>query len=308
MKILLTGSNGMVGQNIINNLQSKNYEILTPSSNELDLLMQDEVDLYLKKNKPEFIIHAAGIVGGIEANIQRPLKFLIDNSKIGLNLINLSLNNNIDNFLNLGSSCMYPKDAKNPLIESSILDGKLEPTNEGYALAKIISLKLCEYISSAYQDKKYKTIIPCNLYGKFDNFDPKTSHMIPAAVHKIYQAHIYNKDTVEIWGDGLSRREFMLGSSFADFIFFAIKNFDSMPQNINVGIGHDYSINEYYSKISKIIGYKGKFTHNLSKPVGMHQKLVNIDKLSSFGWKNKISLEDGIKETFKFYKEINNGI
>jgi GDP-L-fucose synthase len=158
------------------------------------------------------------------------------------------------------------------------------------------------------QDKKYKTIIPCNLYGKFDNFHPKNSHMIPAAVHKIHQAHVNNKETVEIWGDGLSRREFMLGSSFADFIFFAIKNFDSMPQIMNVGIGHDYNINEYYSKISKVIGYKGKFVHDTSKPVGMKQKLVNIDKLSSFGWSNKVSLEDGIKETYKFYKEMINEI
>ena len=201
MKILLTGGNGMVGRNILAHKESKNYLILSPGRKDLDLLCPIKIDAYLQEHQPDFIIHAAGIVGGIEANIKEPRKFLSDNANIGLNLINSALKNSVDSFLNLGSSCMYPKNAKNPLEVSSILDGKLEPTNEGYALSKILALKLCEYISVENPKKNYKTIIPCNLYGKFDNFDPGSSHMIPAVIHKIYQAHINNISTVDIWGD-----------------------------------------------------------------------------------------------------------
>lgn len=307
MKILLTGSNGMVGKNILDHIDAKNYQILKPSRQELDLLSIEDIDLYLKKNKPDFVIHAAGMVGGIEANIKYPTRFLSDNAYMALNLINSADKNGINNFLNLGSSCMYPKNAKNPLRENSILDGKLEPTNEGYALAKIVSQKLCEYISLDI-NKKYKTVIPCNLYGKYDDFLPESSHMIPAVINKIHEAKKNSFDTVEIWGDGLARREFMLASSFADFIFYAIKNFSNMPQNLNVGLGEDYDINQYYYEIAKVIGYNGAFVNVLSKPIGMKQKLVNIDQLNSFGWSNKISLEDGIKETYSFYIENINGI
>jgi nucleoside-diphosphate-sugar epimerase len=308
MKILLTGGNGMVGRNILAHKESKNYLILSPGRKDLDLLCPIKIDAYLQEHQPDFIIHAAGIVGGIEANIKEPRKFLSDNANIGLNLINSALKNSVDSFLNLGSSCMYPKNAKNPLEVSSILDGKLEPTNEGYALSKILALKLCEYISVENPKKNYKTIIPCNLYGKFDNFDPGSSHMIPAVIHKIYQAHINNISTVDIWGDGTARREFMLGSSFADFIFYSIKHFKKMPQKMNVGLGYDYDINNYYSSIAKVIGYEGKFINNLDKPIGMKRKLVNIDELSFFGWSNKISLEEGIQETFNYYKEIKHEI
>lgn len=297
----------MVGRNILDHIDSKDYHFLKPSRKELDLLNIKDIDLFLKKNKPDFIIHAAGLVGGIEANIKYPTRFLSDNLYIALNLINTANLNGVNNFLNLGSSCMYPKKARNPLKEDSILDGKLEPTNEGYALAKIASQKLCEYIS-LNENKKYKTVIPCNLYGKYDDFRPGTSHMIPAVISKIHQANENSIDNVEIWGDGLARREFMLASSFADFIFYAIKNFTNMPQNLNVGLGEDFIINEYYDEIAKIIGYKGKFINNLSKPIGMKQKLVDIDKLCSFGWSNKISLQDGIIETYNFYKENINGI
>ena len=307
MKILLTGSNGMVGKNILDHIDAKKYQILKPSRRELDLLSIEDIDLYLKKNRPDFVIHAAGLVGGIEANIKYPTRFLSDNAYIALNLINSADKNGINNFLNLGSSCMYPKNAKNPLRENSILDGKLEPTNEGYALAKIVSQKLCEYISLDI-NKKYKTVIPCNLYGKYDDFLPESSHMIPAVINKIHEAKKNSSDTVEIWGDGLARREFMLASSFADFIFYAIKNFSNMPQNLNVGLGEDYNINEYYYEIAKVIGYNGTFVNNLTKPIGMKQKLVNIDQLSIFGWSNKISLEDGIKETYSYYIENINGI
>ena len=291
----------MVGKNILNHKNSVKHDFLIPSRKELDLLDYSAISSFLKKNNPILIIHAAGLVGGIEANIKKPVKFLTDNTNIGLNLINAANNNNVNYFLNLGSSCMYPRFAKNPLNENLILKGELEPTNEGYALAKIISTRLCEYICKENTSRKYKTIIPCNLYGKFDNFKSDSSHMIPAAITKIHNAYVTNKETVNIWGDGLSRREFMVGSSFADLIFYAINNFENIPQNMNVGLGNDFSINEYYKIIAKVIGFQGKFTNDLSKPTGMKQKLVDIKTLSKFGWSNKVSLEDGIIETYKYY-------
>lgn len=301
LKILLTGANGMVGKNIIDNHQCDEYTFLTPSSSELNLLNYSEINSYLAKKKPDLIIHAAGIVGGINANIKNPVKFLVDNMQMGLNLITAAKNNKIKKLLNLGSSCMYPKDINSPLCEDMILKGELEPTNEGYALAKIACAKLCEYINRESSSYLYKTIIPCNIYGKFDKFDIDNSHMIPAVINKISNALDNNLKFIEIWGNGESRREFMYAEDLADFIFYAIKNFTEMPQNINVGLGYDYSINDYYRIIADIIGYNGKFVHDLSKPVGMHRKLTDTTLLSTFGWKHKTSLSIGITKTYEYY-------
>lgn len=301
-KVLLTGSRGMVGRNILEGINSRDYSFLTPPRNELDLLNINNVNEYIKKNKPDIVIHAAGIVGGIEANIKNPVKFLHDNSLMGLNIINSALVNDVPKFINIASSCMYPKDATNPLNESMILQGSLEPTNEGYALAKILASKLCEYISNTNNNKFFKTVIPCNLYGKYDNYSENSSHMIPAVINKIYKA-MHCNDVIEIWGDGAVRREFMSASSFADFIHYALKNFEKMPQTLNVGLGYDYSILEYYNAIAEVIGYKANFKFDLSKPIGMKQKLVDIQKLENFGWRNKISLKVGLEEAYMHYKE-----
>ena len=308
LKILVTGANGMVGRNIIECESSKSYVILNPTSNELNLLDRQSVDNYIKLNKPDIVIHCAGIVGGIQANIANPVRFLVDNIQMGLNIIMASRDANITKFINLSSSCMYPRDAKNPLPEELILKGELEPTNEGYALAKVTTTRLCEYINTENENFKYKTIIPCNLYGKYDKFDPKHSHMLPAVIRKIHEAKINNLDIIDIWGDGESRREFMYASDLADFIYYALENFETMPQNINVGLGHDYTINEYYEAIANVIGYEGEFVHDLTKPVGMRQKLIDDTKLSEFGWKYKTYLNDGIKKTYNYYlKEVLNG-
>lgn len=300
-KVLITGSNGMVGKNIVEFEKNKNYILLTPKSSELNLLNRVSVDNYIKENKPDIIIHCAGIVGGIQANMANPVKFLVENTQMGLNIIMSSLEAGIKQFINLSSSCMYPRDAINPLSEKLILKGELEPTNEGYSIAKVTSTRLCEYINKENKDFKYKTIIPCNLYGRYDKFDPKHSHMLPAVIKKIHEAKINNQDTLDIWGDGEARREFMYSEDLASFTYYAIENFDNMPQNINVGLGHDYTINEYYKAIAEVIGYKGKFIHDLSKPVGMKQKLIDDSKLQVFGWKYKTSLENGIKQTYEYY-------
>ena len=299
--ILLTGGSGMVGSNIINHNFSQNYKILSPTSSDLNLLNYKDLEDYIKFNKPELVIHAAGIVGGIKANINYPVKFLVDNMQMGLNILMASKTQKVKKFINLSSSCMYPKNARNPLLEDSILKGELEPTNEGYALSKITSTKLCEYISREDSSFLYKTVIPCNLYGKYDDFSYESSHMIPGVIRKIYEAKNKNLEFVNIWGDGLARREFMYAADIADFIYYAVENFNKMPQNINVGLGVDYSIIEYYEIIADIIGYKGKFNHDMSKPTGMKRKLIDNKRLNEFGWSHQTSLETGIKETYKYF-------
>lgn len=294
----------MVGRNILENKNISKFELLTPSSIELNLLNFEDVDKYIKINQPNFIIHAAGKVGGIQANIANPTAFLVENLDMGRNIIMAAYKNNIKNLLNLGSSCMYPRNAKNPLTENLILDGKLEPTNEGYALSKILSTRLCEYISLENQKFNYKTIIPCNLYGRHDKFQSKNSHMVAAVIKKLVDAKLKKVKVVDVWGDGTARREFMYAGDLADFILYAIKNFNKMPQNINVGVGQDYTITEYYQIIAKVIGYKGDFIYDTSKPTGMKQKLIDDTNLVNFGWKSKMKLEDGIKKTYNFYKNL----
>lgn len=299
--ILLTGGSGMVGSNIINHNFSQNYKILSPTSSDLNLLNYKDLEDYIKFNKPELVIHAAGIVGGIKANINYPVKFLVDNMQMGLNILMASKTQKVKKFINFSSSCMYPKNARNPLLEDSILKGELESTNEGYALSKITSTRLCEYISREDSSFLYKTVIPCNLYGKYDDFSYENSHMIPGVIKKIHDAKNKNLEFVNIWGDGLARREFMYAADIADFIYYAVENFNKMPQNINVGLGLDYSIIEYYKIIADVIGYKGKFNHDMTKPIGMNRKLIDDKRLNEFGWSHQTSLETGIKETYKYF-------
>jgi nucleoside-diphosphate-sugar epimerase len=305
MKILLTGSRGMVGRNIIEHYSAHNHVILSPTSAELNLLDVESVQNYICVNKPDMIIHAAGIVGGIQANMAQPVKFFVDNMKMGLNILMSAKACSVKKFMNIGSSCMYPRDAKNPLSENLILKGELEPTNEGYAIAKVASTRLCEYINREDESYLYKTVIPCNLYGQYDKFDSEHSHMIPAVIRRINDAKNQNLESIDIWGDGLARREFMYAGDFSDFVYYAIDNFEVMPQNINVGLGRDYTINEYYRKIARVVNYQGEFTHDLSQPTGMKQKLVNDTKLKEFGWQPKTTLEQGIQKAYDYFlKEV----
>jgi GDP-L-fucose synthase len=302
-KILITGAKGMVGRNIAEYSAMQKFDLLTPSSQVLNLLDRSAIDYYLTTHQPDLIIHCAGVVGGIQANISNPVKFLVDNTQIGMNLIMSARENNVKQLINMSSSCMYPRVAENPLKESLILQGELEPTNEGYAIAKITSTRLCEYIVKENASYQYKTVIPCNLYGKYDKFDPKHSHMIPAVIKKVADAKKQGLDRIDIWGDGTARREFMYAEDLANFISYAIDHFQEMPQNINVGLGHDYTINKYYQAVATIVGYEGSFVHDLTKPVGMKQKLIDDSLLKIFGWQYKTSLEDGLKQTYQFYLE-----
>lgn len=299
MRILITGASGLVGRNLSEGLSQ--YDLLTPSHSELDLLDYASVLDYIKKNNPELIIHCAGKVGGIQANIDNPVAFYLDNLDMGRNVVLAAKNSAVKKLINLGSSCMYPRNADNPLKEDFILKGELEPTNEGYALAKIATMKLCDYLSKENSEYKYKTLIPCNLYGSYDKFDPLKSHMIPAVIRKIDEAVETGADSVEIWGDGLARREFMHVNDLVDCIKSVISDYDKCPMLMNVGLGFDFSINEYYEAVAKVIGFKGSFNHDLTKPVGMKQKVVDVSVLHDFGWKSSIDLYDGIKLTYDYY-------
>ena len=222
---------------------------------------------------------------------------------MGSNLIYSAFSHSVPNFLNIASSCIYPSNFRTPISESDLLSNKLESTNEGYALAKISALKLCEYISNTKKNLQYKTLIPCNLYGKYDNFDLNSSHMIPGVINKIFQAK-RNRTDVEIWGTGKARREFMFASDFADAVYFFIENFDKVPQNLNIGVGSDYSINEYYQEIADVVGFNGNFYYNLDMPEGMQRKLLDISLQRKLNWAPKTALKMGIETTFNYYLSI----
>ena len=300
-KVFITGGSGMVGGNLIEH-DDKDYEILCPTSAQLDLRDANAVTKYFKRHKPDFVIHTAAKVGGILANINDPIGYLDTNIVINRNVIMGAFNENIKNLINLGSSCMYPRFATNPLKENSILTGELEPTNEGYALAKVIALKMCQYIKKKNANLNYKTIIPCNLYGRFDNFMPEESHLLPAIIHKIHQAKIQNKQTVEIWGKGNARREFMYAGDLSGAIWRALLDIDILPSIFNCGLGYDHSINEYYKEVA-VIGWSGSFVHNLDYPVGMSQKLSDVSLQQTWGWKPEITLKQGIQKTYSYYLE-----
>ena len=300
MRILITGYTGLVGRNVCEHLYAY-HDLLIPTRSELDLLDRKKVENYFQNTKPDFLVHCAGVVGGIQANIKEPVKFFIENIEIGINVLMSAASARVKNVINLGSSCMYPRFASNPLKEEYILQGELEPTNEGYAIAKIATQRLCSYLCQENPSLNYKTIISCNLYGKWDKFNPANSHMIPAIIKKIYEAKRDGLAEVEIWGSGKARREFMYAGDLADFITYALNNFQEMPDIINVGIGRDYSIDEYYEIAARIIGYNGTFEHNFTKPEGMLQKVVDISKLESFGWKARTSIEEGISKTYEFF-------
>ena len=300
MIVLVTGGSGMVGKNLLEYLKEKtSCKVISPTSFEMDLLNYASVKENLLKYNPDIVIHCAGLVGGIQANIKKPFSFLSINMQMGLNLINLSIELKIKRFINLGSSCMYPKDLNEALTEGDILTGTLEPTNEGYAIAKIAIAKLCEYAEKEY-GLRYKTIIPCNLYGKYDNFNPENSHMVPAVIRKTHNGLKRNSE-VEIWGDGQARREFMYAGDLADFILFSLSHYDKLDSITNVGLGHDYTILEYYETIADVIGYRGRFKFDLTKPVGMKRKLNSIKKQSVLGWKPRYTLKEGIIKTNEYY-------
>lgn len=300
-RILLTGGGGMVGRNLLDHPAIDEFEVLAPCSKKLNLCDFGAVRDYVQANKPDLIIHAAGKVGGIQANIREPVGFLMDNLDMGRNIVWAARQSGVKRLINLGSSCMYPRNHSEPLIEDMVLKGELEPTNEGYALAKVVTARLCDYIRREDESFQYKTLIPCNLYGHYDKFDPSHSHLIPAIIHKVYQAKQSGQSIVEIWGDGTARREFMYAGDLVDALMRAIVQFDTLPDYMNIGLGHDYTINDYYQAAAQVMGYTGDFSHDTSKPVGMARKLVSIERQTAWGWSASHDLKRGIEKTYSYY-------
>lgn len=301
MRILLTGSSGFVGQNLSASLRLRNVEVLEPSSSELNLLDPTSVSSYLEGNDPDLIVHAAGKVGGIQANIDSQSRFLVENTQMGFNLLTMAKYHGVPRVLNLASSCIYPAHAKNPLREESLLCGSLEPTNEGYALAKISVMKLGLFLS----DKSFgcKTVVPCNLFGPYDHFDEYGGHMIPALVARIHRLKDEGVTEISLWGSGEARREFMYIEDFCDALLFIIDRFEDVPAVLNCGIGRDYTIRQYYESILEIFNHKIDLVPDLTKPEGMKQKLVDCSILAQMGWTAQTSLVDGLVNTIQYFRE-----
>ncbi|MCP4393799.1 MAG: GDP-L-fucose synthase [Alphaproteobacteria bacterium] len=301
-KIWVAGHRGMVGSAIIRQLQKQipNCEII--NSDRLNLKDQTSTNEWVKENKPDAIFLAAAKVGGILANDTRPADFIYDNLMIEANIIEAARINEVEKLLLLGSTCIYPKLAEQPIKEESLLTGPLEPTNEWYAIAKIAGIKLCQAYRKQY-GCNYISAMPTNLYGINDNFDLQSSHVLPALLRKIHDAKFNNAQTVEIWGTGSPRREFMFVDDLANALIFLMENYSEGGQ-VNVGTGTDVTIKELAEKICDIVGFKGKLDFDTSKPDGTPRKLTDTTKLNSMGWKATTSLEDGIKQTYDWY--INN--
>ena len=300
-KIYIAGRRGMVGSAIWRALLSKGYtNLIGKTSKELDLRNQIQVKKFFTAEKPYVVIDAAARVGGILANNDFPYQFLMENLQIQNNLIDTALEQGIENFIFLGSSCIYPKFAKQPLREEYLLTDSLESTNEWYAIAKITGVKACQAIRKQYR-KNYVSLMPTNLYGTHDNFDLKTSHVLPAMIRKFHEAK-KNNVPVKLWGSGKPMREFLFVDDMAEAVVFALEN--KLPEYLyNVGTGIDLTIKELAETIQKVIGYRGKIIWDSSKPDGTPRKLMDISKMHQLGWKHQTELENGIHKTYQWFLE-----
>lgn len=299
-KIYVAGHNGMVGAAICRALKKEGYtNLIGKSSKALDLRNQEDINAYISEEKPEVIIDAAAVVGGILANNEHPYEFLMYNMQIQNNLIYAAHNFNVEKFIFLGSSCIYPKFASQPINENSLLTDALEPTNQWYAIAKISGVKLCEAIRKQF-NKDFVSLMPTNLYGPFDNFDLKTSHVLPAMIRKFHEAKQNNNEDVMLWGSGNPMREFLHVDDMAKAVVFAVEN--KLPDNLyNVGTGKDITISDLAKLIQKTVGHQGEIKWDASKPDGTPRKLLDVSKINDLGWKAEIDLHSGINETYNWF-------
>jgi GDP-L-fucose synthase len=311
-KVFVAGHNGMVGSAILSELQKQNFasEIILADRRNLDLLNKNDVYQFLKNNKPDYLIIAAAKVGGIHANSKYPVDFLLENISIQTNLISGAFQNSISKLIFLGSSCIYPKYAEQPIKEDCLLSGKLEQTNEPYALAKIAGIKLCEAYNKQYKTD-YRSLMPCNLYGPGDNYHPLNSHVIPGLISRMHTAKLEKKSKFNVWGTGKPLREFLYVDDVAKATLHVMKIDDdeyqrkviSKTSHLNVGSGEEISINELSHQIANIIGYKGDIVFDENQPDGTPRKVLDISLIKSLGWAPKINLIDGLKKTYTDFKK-----
>ena len=299
-KIFVAGHRGMVGSGVVRSLQAKGFHhLLVRTRAELDLLDSRAVKAFFDAERPEIVVDAAARVGGIAANSENPVEFLVENLTIQNNVICAAADYGVKKLLFLGSSCIYPKLAPQPIPESALLTGPLEPTNDAYALAKISGIKLCQAYAKEY-GKNFLSAMPTNLYGPNDNFDLRTSHVLPALIRKVHEAKLSGTPEVAIWGSGNPRREFLHVDDLADACVFLLENYDS-PEIINIGSGEDVTIRELAETLCEVLEFRGKLVFDPSKPDGTPRKLLDSQKLNSLGWKPKISLPDGIRSAYECF-------
>jgi GDP-L-fucose synthase len=302
-KIYIAGHRGLVGSAIKRRLAQAGYaNLVYRTSGELDLRNQQAVEEFFRAEKPDFVFLAAAKVGGIQANNTYPAEFIYDNLIIQTNVIHNAYLQEVKKLLFLGSSCIYPKLAPQPMKEEHLLTGELDPTNEPYAIAKIAGIKMCQAYNRQY-GTNFISVMPTNLYGPNDNFDLETSHVLPALIRKFHEAKVQNKPTVEIWGSGRPRREFLYVDDLADACVFLMENYTykDIGVFVNIGTGEDLTIKELAEMIKGIAGYQGELVFNTEKPDGTPRKLLDVSKLHALGWQAKTSLEDGIKKTYEWY-------
>lgn len=302
MKVFIAGQEGMVGNAIYKLLKKKNFHLIDCKRSMLDLTSQQSVENFFKVHKPQIVINAAGKVGGILDNSKFQSDYLYINSIIGLNLIHSSYKYNVKKLINLGSACIYPKSSKTPIKEEYLLTSELEKTNEGYALAKILTLKYCSYLNKKFI-KNFISLQPANLYGERDNFDLNSSHVIPALIRKFHEAKINNEKNVIVWGDGTPKREFLHVDDLANAIYFCLKK-NIKHTYMNVG-GKDYlSISKLSHIIKKITKFKGKISFDKSYPNGVNKRNLNSSKIYKLGWRPKINLEKGLKTYYNYFTKL----
>jgi GDP-L-fucose synthase len=298
-RVWVAGHRGMVGGAIAKRLQTENCEIITATRTELDLTRQKDVEDWMEAKKPDAVVLAAAVVGGILANDSRPVDFLNANLQIQSNIISTAHNVGVNRLLFLGSSCIYPRMAPQPIAEDSLLTGPLEPTNQWYAIAKIAGVMMCQAYRKQY-GRDYISAMPTNLYGPGDNFDLLSSHVLPALLVKAHQAKIAGTQSLELWGSGTPLREFLYVDDLAEACVFLLKHY-SEAAPINVGFGSDVTIRELAETIAGVVGFKGGFTFDASKPDGTPRKLMNSGRIHALGWRAATDLRNGIKETYEWY-------
>ncbi|MBK8429728.1 MAG: GDP-L-fucose synthase [Lewinellaceae bacterium] len=302
-KIYVAGRRGMVGSAIVRRLQQEGFSNFALSDSQtLDLRNQEAVRAFFEHERPEFVFLAAAKVGGILANNTYRADFLYDNLMIEANVIEAAYRTGVQKLMFLGSSCIYPKMAPQPLKEDALLTGLLEPTNEPYAIAKIAGIKLCDAYR-AQHGCNFISVMPTNLYGPNDNFHPENSHVLPAMIRRFHEAKIAGAPSVTIWGTGTPRREFLHVDDLADACYYLMQHYDE-PGLVNIGVGTDISILELAQLVQRIVGYTGTIEHDLSKPDGTPRKLMDVSKLHGFGWKAKIGLEEGIRAVYEAYASL----
>jgi len=298
--IFVAGHRGMVGSAVVRLLEKEGFaKILTRSRRELDLLDRAAVREFFAAERPAYVVDAAAKVGGIVANAEQPVEFLLQNTVIQNNIIEAAADFGVAKLLFLGSSCIYPKFAPQPIPESSLLTGALEPTNDAYALAKISGIKLCQAYARQY-GKNFISGMPTNLYGPSDNFDLHTSHVLPALIRKVHEARLRGDRSYVVWGTGTPRREFLHVDDLADACLFLLRNYDS-PEIVNIGCGEDIAIRELAETVCDVLGFEGELVFDAAKPDGTPRKLLDMSKLFGMGWRPRIALRDGIRGAYEWY-------